>query len=107
MALTPSHRPTREWPLLILTLAVVGLVCVPLAQALTGDAAALNLGPTWTAERWSRLLIGPEQIACYCCFLWAVLILASRSWEVRRQRRAFALLLLPPLARTRFQPEEA
>jgi hypothetical protein len=63
MALTPSHRPTREWPLLILTLAVVGLVCVPLAQALSGDGGALSLGPVWTAERWGRLLFGPEQVA--------------------------------------------
>ncbi len=107
MALTPSHRPTREWPLLILTLAVVGLVCVPLAQTLTGDAAALSLGPAWTAERWCRLLVGPEQVACYCCCLWACFILVSRGWEVRRQRRAFTLPLLPAPPRTRLLPEDA
>src|SRR5262249_16311448 len=44
----------------------------------------------------ARLLLGPEQIACYCFFTWAVFILVGRHWEVRRQRQAFGLELLPP-----------
>ena len=32
MTFTPSLRPTREWPWLVLALAVVGVVCVPLWQ---------------------------------------------------------------------------
>ena len=32
MSLTPSQRPTREWPLLIFTLAIVGIICFPLWQ---------------------------------------------------------------------------
>jgi hypothetical protein len=94
MALTPSQRPTREWPLLLLTLALVGVVFVPLAQALAGDSA-LAAWANWDGERWARLLLGPAQFACYCCFTWAGLILLSRHSEVRRQRRAFALPLLP------------
>ena len=89
MALTPSHRPTREWPLLILTVALVGVVCIPLWQGLVPDADA-NLWAHWTAERWGRLLLGPEQIASYFCFTWACFILLSHYLEVRRQRRAQA-----------------
>jgi len=95
MALTPSHRPTREWPLLLLTLAIVGVICVPLYQGLSGPDGSSSLIPNWTAERWGRLLIGPEQIACYCCFVWASLILVSRYLEIRRQRKAFRLPFLP------------
>src|SRR5262249_21164529 len=68
MALTPSQKPTREWPLLILTLGLVGVVCVPLWQMLAPDHSA-NWA-SWDAQRWGRLLLGPEQIACYVCFLW-------------------------------------
>src|SRR5262249_38806666 len=77
MALTPSQRPTREWPLLILTLALVGLVFIPLAQALAGDSA-LAVCANWDAERWAQLLLGPAQFACYCCFTSAGFILLSR-----------------------------
>lgn len=94
MALTPSHRPTREWPLLILTLGLVGLICLPLWQMLVGESGAPGWGE-WTAERWGRLLLGPEQIACYVCVTWACFILGSRYLELRRQRRAFRLGLLP------------
>ena len=37
MALTPSQRQIREWPLLLLTVAVVGAVCLPLWQTLADD----------------------------------------------------------------------
>src|SRR5262249_62194673 len=53
-------------------------------------------GARWTSERLARLLLGPEQIACYAAFTWASFILFNRYREVRRQRRAFDLELLPP-----------
>src|SRR5437763_14806638 len=84
MALTPSQKPTREWPLLILTLGLVGIICFPLWQMLAPDVSAT--WAAWDAQRWGRLLLGPEQIACYVCFVWAVFILTSRYLEVRRQR---------------------
>src|SRR5262249_6309723 len=78
-----------------LALAVVGLFCIPLSQGLSADENTANPWANWDSDRWSRLLIGPEQIACYCCFLWAGLIVLSRYLELRRQRRALALRLLP------------
>src|SRR6516225_5754044 len=99
MALTPSHRPTREWPLLILTLAVVGLICFPLWQSLSsGDTTPP--WANWTAERWGRLLLGPEQIACYVCFTWAAFILLSRYLEMPATPR----LCLAPVAHGRRRP---
>jgi biopolymer transport protein ExbB/TolQ len=92
MALTPSQRPTREWPLFILTVALVGVVFVPVTQALSDEASAWA---SWDAHRWAQLLLGPAQFACYCCFTWAAFILLSRYLELRRQRRAFDLPLLP------------
>jgi biopolymer transport protein ExbB/TolQ len=53
------------------------------------------------------LLLGPEQIACYCCFTWAGFILLSRYLEVRRQRRALGLGLLPTDEGVRILPEDA
>lgn len=102
---TSSLKPTREWPLLILTLGLVGIICVPLWQTLsvtdpTGWA-------TWDRQRWGRLLLGPEQIACYVCFVWACFILGSRYLEVRRQRSAFGLSLLPTEAGSRILQEDA
>lgn len=105
MALTPTQKPTREWPLLILTLGLVGIICFPLWQTLAPDVSAT--WATWGAARWGRLLLGPEQIACYVCFVWAVFILGSRYLEVRRQRRAFGLGLLPVEEGTRILQEDA
>jgi hypothetical protein len=108
MAITPTQRPTREWPLLILALAIVCAVCIPLWQWSTGGAA---LGGEqwshWTPQRISKLLLGPEQIAAFCCFTWASFILLSRYLEVRRQRRAFRLGLLPTDEGARILPEDA
>jgi hypothetical protein len=105
MTLTPSQRPTREWPLLVLAVALVCAICVPLWQWSAGHGDA---GETkWTAERFGRLLLGPEQIASYCCFTWAGLILLGRYLEVRRQRRAFALDLLPSDVGVCILPEDA
>src|SRR5438270_1126677 len=105
MALTPTQKPTREWPLLILTLGLVGIVCFPLWQTLSAGPSAS--WATWDAERWGRLLLGPEQIACYVSFLWGSLILASRYLEVRRQRQAFRLPLLPTEDGSRILQEDA
>jgi hypothetical protein len=92
---SPSLRPTREWPLLLLALALVCSICIPLWQwtAVAGDDEAGIV--RWTPERLGRLFLGPEQIACYACFVWAGFILLGRYLEVRRQRRAFGLELLP------------
>ncbi len=104
MALTPSQRPTREWTLFLLTLVLVGLVVYPLwnTYANTEDA-----WPSLTPERWAKLLLGPEQIACYCCFVWGFLIFLGRFGEMRRQRRAFALGFLPTDDGARILPEDA
>jgi biopolymer transport protein ExbB/TolQ len=105
MALTPSQRPTREWPLFILALIVVGLVVYPLWQHYaSGEVDALM---TWPPERWAKLLLGPEQIACYCCFVWGTLIFLGRFSEMRRQRKAFRLNLLSTEEGARILPEDA
>ena len=107
MALTPSQRPTRELPLLVLALALVGALCFPLWGALAPEGGGATMWSSWDGERWSRLLFGPEQIACYCCFTWAGFILLSRYLEVRRQRTAFRLGLLPTEEGARILYEDA
>jgi hypothetical protein len=106
MALTSSQRPTREWPLLILALALVGSISYPLWK---WSATQPWAGTSWgdTVERGSRLLLGPEQIASYVCFCWAGFILLSRYLELRRQRRAFQMGLLPTDEGSRILPEDA
>jgi hypothetical protein len=106
MAITPSQRPTREWPLLILALALVGSICLPLWKwAAANPLEGTSWGPV--VERGGRLLFGPEQVACYGCFTWAGFILLSRYLELRRQRRAFHLGLLPTDEGARILPEDA
>src|SRR4051812_6597479 len=95
MASPPSMRPTREWPLLIFAVALVCAVCIPLWQWSAGNAPATTTA-RWTPERLGRLFLGPEQILCYAAFVWAAFILFNRHREVRRQRIAFGLELLPP-----------
>jgi biopolymer transport protein ExbB/TolQ len=107
MPITPSQRPTREWPLLVLALAIVCTISFPLWQWSTGGTTGGGQWSNWTAERIGRLLFGPEQIACYCCFTWAGFILASRYLELRRQRKAFYLDLLPTEEGSRILPEDA
>jgi len=107
MAFTPSQRPTREWPLLVLAIALVCAVCIPLWQYSAAHRAAGHDWSKWTPERIGRLLLGPEQIACYCCATWAGFIILSRYTEVRRQRRAFHLDLLPTDEGARILPEDA
>jgi hypothetical protein len=86
-------------------------VSIPLWQVLAGSGedreSAGGTLSTWDAERWSRLLFGPEQIACYCCFTWGGFILLSRYLEVRRQRRAFDLGFLPTDEGVRILHEDA
>jgi biopolymer transport protein ExbB/TolQ len=108
MAITRTQRQTREWPLLILALALVTAICVPLWQWSTGgEITGGDLWSRWTPERLGRLLLGPEQIACYFAFTWAGFILLSRYLEVLRQRRAFRLGLLPTDEGVRILPEDA
>ncbi|MCS6850228.1 MAG: MotA/TolQ/ExbB proton channel family protein [Gemmataceae bacterium] len=107
MALTSTQRPTREGPLLVLALALVGAVCIPLWQwSLELDAGG-GQWSNWTPERLRRLLLGPEQIASYFCFTWASFIIGGRYLELRRQRRAFSLDLLPTEEGRRILPEDA
>lgn len=105
MPLTPSQRSTREWPLLVMTIALVGIICFPLWQSFGGNDASSWAG--WTPERWAQLLLGPEQIACYVAFLWSVFIFASRFLETRRQREGFALGFLPVEEGARILQEDA
>jgi biopolymer transport protein ExbB/TolQ len=107
MALTPSQRTTREWPLLVMTLGLVGIICLPLWQNYNSGPSDPASWVNWTPQRWSQLLLGPEQIAAYCCFLWAFFIFASRWVEVFRQRKAFRLGLLPVEEGARILQEDA
>ncbi len=107
MSLTPSQRPTREWPWLVLALALVGAICIPLWQYASVHRPADEGWHKWTPERVSRLLLGPEQIVCYAAFTWACFILLSRWLEVRRQYRAFRLNLLDTDAGACILPEDA
>jgi biopolymer transport protein ExbB/TolQ len=105
MSLTPSQRPTHEWPLLILALIIVAALCYPFLQMIGGNPS--NNWFDWPEERWVRLLLGPEQIACYCCFVWALLIFVGRYWETRRQRGAFKHNMLPTEQGARILQEDA
>ncbi len=104
MAITPTQRHTHEWFLLILALLIVGAICVPLWQwSGRTEEELINLTP----QRLGRLLLGPEQIACYVCFVWASFILINRYMEVQRQRRALKLDLLPTEEGVRILPEDS
>ncbi len=108
MALTPTQRQTREWPLLVLALALVCTICLPLWQwSSRGESGGGDQWAKWTPERIGRLLLGPEQIASYCAFTWAGFILLHRFLEIKRQRRAFHLDLLPTEQGARILPEDA
>src|SRR5207237_4463602 len=100
-------RSSREIPLLLLALLLVGAVCGPLWYWTHTTVMQLDPEGKWTPARLSRLLLGPEQITCYCCATWAGLILLRRELEVRRQRRAFGLELLPTDEGSRILPEDA
>ena len=63
MVITRTQRQTREWPLLVLALALVCGICVPLWQWTSSGQTGGDLWARWTPERLGRLLLGPEQIA--------------------------------------------
>jgi hypothetical protein len=92
---------------LLLTLTIVFLICMSLYQGLGGEGSQEAPFANWDADRWGRLLLGPEQIACYCCFTWGAFILLSRYLELRRQRQAFDLGLLPTDDGVRILHEDA
>jgi biopolymer transport protein ExbB/TolQ len=98
-----SPRSVPEWSLLVLALALVGAICIPLWQWTSSGSGDTPL----TAERVGRMLLGPEQIACYACFTWACFILVTRWLSLRRERRAFGLNLLPTEEGIRILPEDA
>jgi biopolymer transport protein ExbB/TolQ len=107
MTFSPSHRKAREWPLLVLALAIVCAICIPLWQLSANQRPEGEGWSRWTPERLGRLFFGFEQILCYFAFTWAFLILANRWLEVRRQRRAFGLDLLSTEVGVRILPEDA
>lgn len=104
MSVPSPHRPAREWVLLVLAFLICGAIVVPLWQAAGSRGEFLT---NWTPQRLGKLLVGPEQAACYVCFVWAGLILVSRYREVLRQRKAFGLELLPTDEGARILPEDA
>lgn len=101
-----SYRPTKEGPLLILAIALVCTICIPLWQWSSSKGTG-SFPLRFTPERAQRLLLGPEQIACYCCFVWGAFILGSRFREVRRQRKTFGMELLPSEEDLRILPEDS
>jgi biopolymer transport protein ExbB/TolQ len=107
MSIRSSQRSTREIVLLVLAIAVVACVCIFLNYWTKTPVVQIDSSGKWTPERFGRLLLGPEQIACYCFFTWACFILARREAEVRRQRSAFGLDLLPTEEGARILPEDA
>ena len=102
-----SHRPIREWLLLLLAIVVVGGIVVPLWDIFGGLESREELARKWTPQRLTHLLLGPEQVVCYVCFVWAGLILLMRYREVLRQRTAFRMNLLPTETGARILPEDA
>ena len=107
MTQRPSLRSPREWVLLAVALAIVGVIVVPLWQATQTAEARQDFLSKWTPARFGKLLLGPEQCLCYVCFTWASLILLRRYMEVRRQRQAFQMELLPTDEGARILPEDA
>jgi biopolymer transport protein ExbB/TolQ len=106
MPITPTQRKTHEWFLLAVAVGVVWAVCWPLWHWVSRQQVD-DADLAWTIQGVGRRMLGPEQIACYACFIWAGLILLSRYLEVRRQRRAFRLGLLPTDEGVRILPEDA
>lgn len=107
MPITPSQRPHREWLWLVLALLLVGGITVPLWQWASPAEQSAEYWKKWDRARLAKLLLGPEQIACYLAFTWAGLMLLTRYREVMRQRAAFGLDLLPTEEGARILPEDA
>ena len=108
MTIPASHRPAREWLLLVLALLLVGGVVDSVVAVLRRRGVARTARGAVDARSGStQLFLGPEQVACYVCFIWAALILQSRYREVVRQRAAFRMELLPTEEGARILPEDA
>ncbi len=107
MSIRSSQRSSREILLLLVSLGVVAGLSYGLYRWSGMSEPTLDPNHKWDRERIGRLLIGPEQITCYCFFTWACLILVRRELEVRRQRTAFGLGLLPTEEGSRILPEDA
>ncbi len=107
MLVPTSHRPAREWLLLVIALVIVGGFIAPLWQLVGNPESREELAVRWTPERLARLFLGFEQVLCYVCAVWAALILQSRYREVLGQRRAFGMELLPTDEGARILPEDA
>jgi len=107
MSIPRSQRSAPEILLLAIAVVLVLGVCAPLWYWTHNTQAQIDPNGKWTPMRIGRLLIGPEQILCYCCCAWAALILFRRQTEVRRHRSAFGLELLPTEEGARILPEDA
>lgn len=107
MSIRSSQRSTREILLLVVSLAMVAGMSYLLYHWSGISQPSLDPDNKWDRDRIGRLLIGPEQITCYIFFTWACLILVRRELEVRRQRTAFGLGLLPTEEGARILPEDA
>jgi len=106
--ITQSQRSSREILLLLVALALVGSVCGTLWYFTRPSTMHLDPEGKWrSGDRLARLLLGPEQIACYCCGVWAGFILLRRELEVRRQRQAFQMDLVPTDEGSRILPEDS
>ncbi len=107
MTIVSSQKPHREWLWLVLALVLVGGITVPLWQWASPAESSAEYWAKWTPQRVAKLLLGPEQIACYLCFVWAGFMLLNRYREVIRQRFAFNLDLLPTDEGAKILPEDA
>jgi biopolymer transport protein ExbB/TolQ len=107
MSISPSQRPNRDGLLFLFALVLVGGISLPLWQWVSPVENSSEYWKRWTGARVAKLLLGPEQIACYLCFTWAALMLLNRYREVQRQRSAFELDLLPTEEGARILPDDA
>jgi len=107
MSANSSQKPTSEGMLFMLAIALVLTVCLPVFLLKSGEGGLDDLAAALKPERLYKMLVGPEQILCYFCFTWGIMILCSKWLEVRRQRRAFQLQLLPTEEGRRILPEDA
>lgn len=107
MSVRVSHRQPREWLWLLMAVAAVLIVCGPLWQWAGRPGVDPDFQSKWTAERTSRLFLGPEQVICYGFMIWAGLLVFNRYREVWRQRQYFHFELLPSIQGSRILPEDA
>ncbi len=107
MPISPSQRPHRDWLWLLISALLVGGIALPLWQWAAPAESSIDYWKKWTPARLTKLLLGPEQIACYFCFTWAGLMLLNRYREVIQQRSAFRLDLLPTAEGSRILPEDS